>query len=63
MREQIQAYLQNMADRIRNTRDCAPLSLQIDKLFACMDMARVLLDADNVTVDGNWKVIIEGGRK
>lgn len=62
-REHVQTYLQDMANRIKNTRECAPLSLQIDKLFACMNMANVLLDADNVTVDGDWKVTIKGGIK
>lgn len=61
-REEVQSYLQDMANRIKNTRECAPLSLKIDKLFACMNMAKVLLDADSVTVDGNWNVTIIGGR-
>lgn len=60
-REQIQKYLQDMATRISKTKGVAPFSLQVDKLFACMDMAKTLLDADEVTVDGNWKVTIKGG--
>lgn len=63
MREQILEYLQNMANRIKNTRECAPLSFQIDKLLACMNMAKELLDADDVVIGGDWVVRIKGGKQ
>lgn len=61
MRQQIQNYLQAMATRISKTERSDVLELRTTKLFACMDMAKVLLDADRITVDENWKIHIEGG--
>lgn len=63
IREQIQTYLQAMATRISKTDRTDVLELRTTKLMACMDMAKTLLDADDVTVDGNWKVTIKGGRE
>lgn len=60
-REEIQSYLQNMTTRISKIR-ATTIHTQIDNLFACMKMAKELLDAEDITVDENWKIIIKGGR-
>lgn len=60
-REQIERYLQNTATRISKIRSTT-LSLHIDELFACMRMAKSLLDAEDITVDENWIITIKGGR-
>ncbi len=59
-RRQIEAYLADAALRTAN----APLEEQEEMtamLVASMRMARVLLDADAVEVNGDWTVTIKGG--